>query len=64
MIKKMEKYFSKHVYYNSGVHFLIGIGLGILVSRPWAGAHPLRTGLIILLVGVILHAYPVMMGKK
>ena len=58
MIKKIERYFGKHPYYNSFVHVTVGVGLGILFARPYAGEHPLRWGLGLVAVGLAAHLYP------
>lgn len=49
--------------YNSLVHVTIGVGIGILITYPFIGAHPLRWGGIILLIGIIGHIYPVFLKK-
>jgi hypothetical protein len=39
------------------VNILSGIGIGILLSRPLAGDHPLRWGLAILALSLLGHLY-------
>lgn len=56
--KKCNSYFKKHVNYNSLTHVLIGMGLGILVTYPFVGVHPVRWGVGFLVVGVLAHLYP------
>lgn len=63
VIKKIEKYMGKHPYYNSAAHVTIGIGLGILFARPYAGEHPLRWGLGLLAAGLAAHLYPLWVKK-
>jgi hypothetical protein len=63
MCKKVLAYFKKYPIYNSLVHVVIGMGLGILVTYPVAGTHPLRWGLGILAIGLIGHFYPMLEGK-
>lgn len=58
MYKKVQEYFKAHPYYNSAVHVLIGVGLGILLTYPLVGAHPLRYGLALLGLGAVLHFCP------
>lgn len=62
-MKKVEKYFSKHVYLNSFVHVVTGLGLGILLTNGFFNPHPLRYGLFFLVLGALGHlvAYS---GKK
>ncbi len=57
-VKKITKYFQQHVYYNSGVHMLAGIGIGILITYPLVGSHPLRWGITLLLISLVAHFYP------
>ncbi|MCL5438747.1 MAG: hypothetical protein M1268_02025 [Patescibacteria group bacterium] len=63
MYKQIYNYFKKHPMYNSLVHVTIGVGIGILITYPFIGAHPLRWGGIILLIGIIGHIYPVFLKK-
>jgi F0F1-type ATP synthase assembly protein I len=50
MYKQLLKYYGKHPLYAIFVNVIIGIGLGILLSRP-LGVHPLRYGIALLLIG-------------
>lgn len=63
MQKKIESYFKKHPYYNSVVHLLIGAGVGVLVTYPFIGIHPLRWGVGFLILGVLGYLYPLGGGK-
>lgn len=56
-MKKLEKYFSKHVYFNGTIHTLAGIGIGILVTYPIIGIHPMRWGLAFLIAGILGHVW-------
>ncbi|MCL5784384.1 MAG: hypothetical protein M1142_03460 [Patescibacteria group bacterium] len=49
--------------FNSTVHFLIGLGVGILITYPLIGAHPVRWGIIFLAIGILGHLYPLMLKK-
>ncbi|OGE36913.1 hypothetical protein A3B45_02900 [Candidatus Daviesbacteria bacterium RIFCSPLOWO2_01_FULL_39_12] len=62
-LKEIEKYFSNHVRYNSTIHVLAGIGIGILITYPLIGAHPVRWGLAFLVLGILGHLYPLMVKK-
>ncbi len=53
--KKVMKYFSKHVTYNSIVHAIGGIGVGIILARPIDGAHPVRLGIILIAISLLGH---------
>ncbi len=57
MQKKIILYFKKHPMYNSIVHGIGGVGIGILLASPVAGVHPVRFGVAFLLVGVAGHLY-------
>lgn len=56
-MKKLEKYFSKHVFFNSASHVLAGVGIGILVTYPIIGAHPMRWGVAFLVAGLFGHLW-------
>ncbi len=60
----MRDYFKKHPDFNAVVHLITGAGVGIAISRPFAGVHPVRWGITLLVVGMVLHMWPWMMGKK
>jgi len=49
---------------SSFVNIVIGIGLGILLSRPLAADHPVRWGISILIAGLIGYAYCVYLSKQ
>lgn len=61
--KKIIEYFKKHAEYNSIVHAIGGIGIGILIASPFADPHPVRWGLMLLGVSILGHLYPLMMKK-
>ncbi|MBI1864007.1 hypothetical protein HYS03_02240 [Candidatus Woesebacteria bacterium] len=63
MYKKVMKYFEKHPIYNSTVHVVAGVGIGILITYPYVGAHPVRWGLSLLTLGVLGHLMPIWMKK-
>ena len=63
MYKKIEAYFKKHAYYNSAVHVLVGVGIGILLTYPLAGAHPGRWGGLFLTAALLGHLYPLTIKK-
>ena len=62
-MKEIEKYFASHVRYNSAIHVLAGIGIGILITYPLIGAHPIRWGLAFLGLGVLGHLYPLIQKR-
>lgn len=61
-MKKITAYFKKFPSYNSLVHVIIGLGLGVLITYPLVGSHPVRWGLGLLVIGLAGHLYP-LMGK-
>lgn len=63
MYKKIVKYFSAHVMYNSLVHFLIGAGVGVLIASPFLAPHPVRWSLLLIALGLLGHIYPMFIKK-
>ncbi|MBI2268098.1 MAG: hypothetical protein HYU80_01460 [Candidatus Blackburnbacteria bacterium] len=59
MYKTVTAYFKKHVLYNSLVHVLGGVGVGILVARPYV-TNPVRWGLGLLVISIVAHLYPLL----
>lgn len=57
--KRADKYFSKHVWFNSTVHAIGGIGVGILIASPIIGAHPVRWGVTLLVISALGHIYAI-----
>lgn len=55
--KKLIQYFSKHPTFNATAHLLLGIGIGILITYPMAGSHPLRWGLSFIGLSALIHIY-------
>ena len=62
-MKEIKKYFANHVHYNSTVHVLAGIGIGILITYPLVGSHPIRWGVTFLALGILGHLYPLMQKR-
>ena len=57
------KYFSKHPMYNAMIHLSGGIGIGILAARPFDGGHPLQLAAIFIVIALVGHLVPFLMGK-
>lgn len=57
-LSKTEKFFSKHVYYNSFIHVLAGVGIGAVLTYPVFGPHPVRWGVVLIGLAVLGHIYP------
>lgn len=62
-MKKITAYFKKFPAYNSVIHLLAGTGLGILITYPLVGSHPVRWGLLLVVIGLVGYLYPLMGGK-
>lgn len=62
--KNATKYFSKHPIYNSTVHALGGIAIGLMIARPFDGGHPLKLALIFATLAVLGHLIPVVFKMK
>ena len=56
-MKKIEKYFTKHVWFNSLGHLIGGIGIGVLLTDSFFNPHPLRWGVGLIVVALLFHAY-------
>ncbi len=63
MVKRIMTYFSKHVMYNSLVHLVAGMGIGVLLVSPVFGMHTVRWGVVLLGIGVLGHLYPLLTKK-
>ena len=62
-MKKIYSYFGKHVMYNSMVHVVAGMGIGVLLVSPVFEMHTVRWGIVLLGVGILGHLYPLMTKK-
>lgn len=63
-LQKIRKYFMAHPDYNSVLHIIAGMGLGILVTYPFVGSHPIRWGIALFFVAILGHLYPLVVKKK
>ena len=57
MFKRMEKYYAKHMQANAGVHAILGLGMGILITHPLVDPHPVRWGILIVALGLLAHLW-------
>lgn len=55
--KNLSEYMAGHPIYNSIVHVVGGVGVGILIARPYV-VHPIRVGLVLLALALLGHIYP------
>lgn len=58
--KKISQYFKAHIVYTSTIHVIAGIGIGMLLTYPLAGNHPVRWGMAFITIGILGHLYPLM----
>jgi len=64
MLKNADKYFRQHPTFNSLVHGLGGIGIGILITYPYIGLHPVRWGIFFLLLSALGHLFAAQSKRK
>jgi hypothetical protein len=55
--KKINHYFEKHPTFNSIIHAIGGIGVGILITSTITIFFPLFTGIILLGICLLGHLY-------
>lgn len=53
----MNKFFGKNPVFNGAVHLIGGIGIGILITYPLVGSHPLRWGVALITLAVLGHIW-------
>lgn len=58
--KKLLAYGSRHPLHNAVIHLVGGMGLGILLTYPLVGSHPLRWGVVLIALAVLGHGYALM----
>ncbi len=63
MPKKIRTYFGKHVEFNAIVHLVGGMGLGILLTFPVFGLHPVRWGFAFMGWALLGHLYAFLAKK-
>lgn len=63
-VKRVHDYFSENIWYTKLVYMIGGIGVGIIISGPFAGVHPVRWGLAFILLAALLHLYPLLSKRK
>ncbi|MCL6096843.1 MAG: hypothetical protein M1444_04165 [Patescibacteria group bacterium] len=56
-MKRIEKYFAKHVYFNTLTHLIGGIGIGALITNGFLNPHPLRYGVALLVLALLFYTY-------
>jgi len=58
MYKKITKYLKDHPNYNAFVHMFAGIAVGIMMTYPYVGEHPVRWAVGFLVLATLGHLYP------
>ncbi len=56
-MKKIEKYFAKHIYLNWLGGLIVGTGIGALITNSFLNPHPVRYGLALIVVGLLFCAW-------
>ncbi len=64
MVRKFIENIKKHPVHGAVGHFLEGVGVGILITRPWVGIHPLRWGVALIIIGGVIELYPMIWKKR
>lgn len=59
LYKKGLVYFERHPLHSVLINVLLGIGLGVLLTYPVAGIHPLRWGETFLVIGVLGYLWAI-----
>ncbi len=62
--KAGQKYFSKYPSFNSWTHAIGGIGIGILIARPFAVDHPVRWAVVFVAIALGMHLYAMTQKTK
>jgi hypothetical protein len=63
LIDKQMKFFSKHVMFTSIIHATAGIGIGIILARPYDNGHPVQLGILLIAIGIVGHLIPFVLKK-
>lgn len=61
MVKKYQKivkYLKDHPNYNAFLHIFAGMAVGIMMTYPFAGTHPVRWAVALMGVAALGHLYP------
>ncbi|HSW89588.1 MAG TPA: hypothetical protein VLH19_01820 [Patescibacteria group bacterium] len=56
-MKKAMTFIKKHLWFVGLIHAIGGIGVGIMIASPLAGAHPIRWGIAFIAVAALGHLY-------
>lgn len=56
-MKKAMAFMKKYPAYTATIHFIGGVGIGVLIASPIAGTHPIRWGLILIAISILGHIY-------
>jgi len=63
LVKKFIDNVKKHPVHGIVSHFLEGVGVGILIARPWV-IHPVRWGVALIIIGAAIELYPMVFKRK
>lgn len=53
----MDKYFAKNPRFNSWIHVVAGIGIGMFLTYPLVGMHPVEWGTAVFALAVLGHVW-------
>lgn len=56
-IRHLNKYLAKNPEFNSVIHAVLGIGVGILITYPLAGIHPVRWAAVFIVAALLGHVW-------
>ena len=62
-VNRAFDYFKKHPNYNATIHVIGGMAIGILITYPFIGAHPLRWGLTLGAISSLGNVYAFLAKK-
>lgn len=53
-----KKYVSDYFSYPTVANIVVGIGIGMLLTYPLAGVHPVRWGVSLAVIGILAQLVP------
>lgn len=59
--KIVERVVSSYFGYPTIVNIVVGMGVGMLLTYPLAGAHPVRWGVSLVVIGILAQIVPLIL---
>lgn len=56
--KKITKYLNDHPNYNAFLSIFAGMAVGVMMTYPFVGPHPVRWAVVLLGIATLGHIYP------